>query len=733
MPWHLLCLIGMLWFPLTAQSFTVTETDSIITIATTDYQMRIGKASFQYAFYHPDSRLWLGADTQAGLVYLNAPVNYVSLRGYNPDRVSITVCNTLGVEAQVLIEPFPQSVKINVVLEAGTGPGTLEARTGGLAPAYGLGDHAAGSAGHDTEVSGFSSRHFGALSDGQPSRLVSNFVVFPRQGVACVNMEPTPKRVTVSAQSLVQGVAAGTQIRALYYFFGTPVQLYQAYLAARDREGYTFYKPKYEWFGIGWEAWGALAWNTRSETVKENIDHYLTLGFPLDWMVVGSGFWPKEDATLQSTTSFGRWDTSLYPDPVGFIKYFHDKGLKVILGLRIAFVPHGPYTQEGLDRGFFIKQEGQARLFTLSFPKPDCYLLDAHNPEAVAWYVQLCQQWLAAGIDGFKEDLFGYEPGLLPDDKLDAVNRALMDKGVYVMGRNGYLGSAMDLHRFEDFNYNQNQDRGPVNSLAFAYSGFPYVYPDIVCGKGLHDRSFGDLADATLKTYFVRNAWFAALHPSMSFGYGVWHLQDDAVTRQVLAIAHLHHQLHPYFYSAAVRSAIGGFPYTLTPLPLAYPEDAHVHGRENPRVRGYVWLVNETLLACPLYGDDYATATTRDLYLPAGIWIDYDNGQRYEGPTLLKEFAMPLSKTPLFVGGTGLVVLLEAGKLMARVYDTGFEGTTTFYNRDGQVSTFTIAPHSGHARVRQVKDLTTGKKVKGTWANFAYAFNLVPGHDYRIE
>lgn len=100
-----------------------------------------------------------------------------------------------------------------------------------------------------------------------------------------------------------------------------------------------------------------------------------------------------------------------------------------------------------------------------------------NQAQAVQWYVDLCDKWKSAGVDGYKEDLYGYEIDGLPDDKSDAVNAALMDKGVYIMGRNGYEGSAMDIARFNDFNYNQNQDRGPINGLAFAYSGFPYVYP----------------------------------------------------------------------------------------------------------------------------------------------------------------------------------------------------------------------------------------------------------------
>ena len=59
--------------------------------------------------------------------------------------------------------------------------------------------------------------------------------------------------------------------------------------------------PKYEWFGVGWEAWGALAWDTNQRTVIENVSRYLDLGFPLRWMVIGSGFWPRHEPRFHAT------------------------------------------------------------------------------------------------------------------------------------------------------------------------------------------------------------------------------------------------------------------------------------------------------------------------------------------------------------------------------------------------------------------------------------------------
>src|SRR5699024_1441337 len=109
-------------------------------------------------------------------------------------------------------------------------------------------------------------------------------------------------------------------------------------------------------FGVGWEAFGALGWHTNYHTVTDNVDKYLKLGFPLKWVVDGSGFWPDKPAYF-ATTSFGYWDHKKYPHPKQFIDHFHKEGLKFILGLRIAFIPHGHYTKEGLDKGYFIKKE----------------------------------------------------------------------------------------------------------------------------------------------------------------------------------------------------------------------------------------------------------------------------------------------------------------------------------------------------------------------------------------
>jgi len=732
------------------------EQESII-LTSANYRLRIHKQGFRYQFEHPEGLLFAPAHKQSGLQISegNQPLSHIksaSLESFRDDQAIIKALTESGMSVRIQIDISRDYVKFAVRPER-EGAYSIVARTGGVAPAFGLADHAAtpvyqpastpSARRSTTDLTGFTSDHFRAGSGAGDTRLISNFAIFPKHNFAVVNIEPGIKVVRFTADEMAQGSNNVREMPALYYFVGPPRTIYKTFLDARQREGYKVYQPKYEWFGVGWEAWGALAWDTNQRTVTENVNRYLELGYPLRWMVIGSGFWRRDDENFHATTSFGMWDSKLYPDPRGLIEGFHQRGMKVILGLRIAFITEGPYAQEGVKGGFFLTENNKPKAFTIGFPRKPAYLLDASNEKAVEWYINLCRKWLDYGIDGFKEDLFGYGKYELRDDKIDAVNRRLMDMGVYVMGRNMYLGSPADLHRYNDFNYDQNQDRGPINGLTLAYSGFPYVYPDIVGGTFAENdqRKMPALTDERLKRYYMRNAQYAAVNPSMSVGFAPWNFNDERVSRVLLDATKLHARLHPYIYSAAIDAHRTGFPATLTPLPLAYPDDPNVYQLENTTRRGYQWMIGESLLATPLYGEDYATAETRDVYLPRGKWIDYDTGKVYQGATTLKNFALPIGKTPLFVGGKGVVVEATDGtrddKLAAIVYPIAPRGSLyTFTYRDAQTTSRILNDNVGwNAKTLIVTDETAQRSVpfKYDARTSAFTFELTRGHHYRLS
>jgi alpha-glucosidase (family GH31 glycosyl hydrolase) len=739
-----LWLMGILGFlsECRAMNDVVTEEGNSIVIRQDDLVIKIQKPGFRYSFHRADGVPIVGAHAVSGIQLGQAehlePITKTVYLQSEGQRHCFEVSTQSDLSAKVIITLSEKTARFSIETNTDE-PIAIVARTGPAQPGYGLGDNVANWAcpkgfhspvieGHGTEITGFSNDL--VYSEVPLVRAVCNFVIYPKNGFGLVNMDPFVKIVRSTHEEVAQGSRKTLKMDKLFYFFGTPKQIYREFLKARRENGYDVMLPKYEFFGVGWEAFGALAWRTNQQTVTENVDRYLDAGFPIKWMVVGSGFWKGGgmNGPLAATTSFGMWDEQLYPDPKALIEHFHNRGLKFFIGLRISFTEHGPFTQEGLEKGYFITENGRPKLFKISFPRDPVYLLETQNPEAVRWYADLCDLW---GVDGFKEDLFGFNKYFLRDDLLNPVNIELMKRGYYVMGRNGYLGSQSDLHRIEDFNYDQDQDRGPINSLATAYAGLPFLYPDIV-GGCFGDTEFENEVSQRIKIYLMRNAQWASLHPSMSLGKGPWNYNDPKVESVILEAAKLHDRLHPYFYSQAVRFCNDGFPWPMAPLPIVFHEDSNVDGRGNSTVRGYQWMIGDALLAVPLYGNDYDIATCRDVYLPEGSWVDYDSGKRYSGPTMLKDFELPVGKTPLFVGGTGIVIEQKNGALYGRVYPVIDKAKTVFFHRDANTKSTICINVNDWDNIRCV-DTTKSSTISLTFERHAWQFPFEPGHDCKIE
>lgn len=611
----------------------------------------------------------------------------------------------------------------------------LRFQTAGASPAYGLADHAvylakyehAGGQTFDTDVSGFADDEF--LSGQGISRLVSNFVIYPKQRFAELLIDPTTKIIHTSGSQIVQGVKHTPAKVHLYYFFGDPHDIYRGYLRVRRDAGYKVEMPKYQAFGVGWEAFGALGWDTNAKTVRDSVDRYLQDGYPLTWMVIGSGFWPAEPDSMHETTSFGYWDKTKYPDPKTLIQHFRKKGLAVMLGLRITFIVNGPYSDEGVKYGYFLKENGMAKVYKGGWPKQPYYLLDSHNPAALNWYIDLVKKWQDDGINGWKEDFYGYGGYELRDDKVDPTNNRLFAQKQLIIERNGYLSSNGDLHRINDFNYNQDQDRGPVNALALAYSGFPYVYPDIVGGT-FGENHFSTNRTARMEIYMMRNARWASLHASMGMGEPPWSFRKE-VSDVMLASAQFHTRIAPYLYSNARKTNADGYPWTMTPLPLAFPDDPNVYNREDSKQRGYEWLIGDAMLATPLYGNDYAAAAARDVYLPEGRWMDYDTGKLYEGNQTLKSFEIPVNRTPVFIGGSGITLEKIGNEVRICVYPIGKASKVelTLPESDKVITVRTSAIHT----LATVKVKTTrGEKMDTQTYGHALTFIPRPGSSYVV-
>lgn len=706
----------------------------VVQISSAGISFRLNQQTSQYSFRYQDVET-VRNDAAVGVLLDGKPVHF-ALTHKTLSSLDLQGENTAGKHLRLSVSLKPNRAEL--IAHTEEQGAEVRFQTAGAAPAFGLADHAVWKADAEgnkdkftTDVTGFADDSF---QSGQGiTRLVSNFVIYPKQQFAELLIDPTEKIVHTSADQIVQGVKhSGDKIR-LCYFFGDPHAIYREYLAVRSDAGYKFFLPKYQAFGVGWEAFGALGWETNAKTIRDSVDRYLQDGYPLRWMVIGSGFWPSTPETMHETTSFGLWDPAKYPDPRSLIRHFRDEGLAVMLGLRITFIVGGPYSDEGVRNGYFLKENGKAKIFKGAWPKSPYYLLDAHNPQALNWYLDLVKRWQDYGINGWKEDFYGFGGYNLCDDKVDPVNDRLMSQGDIVIERNGYLSSNGDLHRINDFNYNQNQDRGPVNALAFAYSGFPFVYPDIVGGT-FGEQHFKTDRTPRMEIYMMRNAQWAALHSSMGMGEPPWSF-SSRVADVMLQSAKLHARLASYLYSNARKAYADGYPWTMTPLPLAFPKDDQAYGRENSIDRAYEWMIGDALLAAPLYGDDYETANTRDIYLPEGRWMEFDTGKILQGRRMYRNYPLPSGKTPMFIGGSGITLEEIHGKTEVCIYPIAQDSHTTITLPDNPqeilVQLKGLPPETPWRTIR-VKD-DTGASVVVEKQQYSFSFEPTPGRHYYVE
>ena len=148
-------------------------------------------------------------------------------------------------------------------------------------------------------------------------------------------------------------------------------------------------------------------------------------------------------------------------------------------------------------------------------------------------------------------------------------------------------------------------------------------------------------------------------------------------------------ELMPYTYSIA-HEAVDGKPM-LRALFLDYP-NPYTLGRATQ----YEFLYGPSFLVAPIYKETAADKEGNDIrngiYLPEGQWIDYFNGQVYEGGRILNQFDAPLWKLPVFVKAGAIIPMTKPNNNVSEI-DKGFRayelypGTTstsfTEYDDDG--------------------------------------------------
>ncbi len=717
----LLCLVVVSCADLRKYKKDLTE------VSDDSYKLNIYADDLRIKFSEIGGATLVPDDTISGLFLNGSAVVKSDIQSKSDSSLTLIV-KTMQEEKAMVRVLFQDGIASITVSPESEGINRISMRFGGMPVAHGLGD--AGAFGENFNLVANESQMYEIANNGGTKRWLSTFVIFPKNYFAGVFFDRGKKSVVLGKNTYQLHTEREGQA-TFYFFLGTHREIYAHYKKVRESLGMFDVRPKSRLFELGWESWDALGWNTNQQTVQDVLSEFHEEGYPVRWAVTGSGFW-EEGGT---TTNFGKWGKK-FPDADFFRSWMHQMDVKWMIGLRTNFVPDGgPYvpisdkrdrnlkgdlyhgnhvSDEGLQNGYFVSDADAVPLTYTSrwFPQVPCYLLDGRLQEASHWYVRKYEMWK---VDGIKEDTM-MDIDSLVDIYNNPIERIAQDGGL-VMARNGSFVSPGTLLRINDTRVADMSKRTPINYLQYAACGYPNVYSDVA---GIHNIHNLHDVDAS-----IRHAWMLSLTAGMAVGAipSEWpEVKQEAYKKAV----DFHVSLVPYLFSAAMKSYESGFPYTMTPLDVAFEGSDEVVDVEN-----FQWMVGESILATPLLKDH--SKGHMDIDLPPGIWVDWNTGEKFDGPGTLTDYTIPLENVPCFVGGNGVVITrnTNSDRFTARVYPVGKKSETLFYTLRGAEKYMVTVSTLKHADVKVMNRTTNSYESVSHQKGFV-EFDIVEGQDYLV-
>ena len=404
--------------------------------------------------------------------------------------------------------------------------------------------------------------------------------------------------------------------------------------------------------------WSFGLWMSRNSYTSWDLVHEIARqcrqqGIPADVLHLDTA-WFQEDWNCDL-----RFSPERFQDPKENIERLRREGFRISLW-QYNFVPSRADNLnylEGLARGYFAKDvEGNV------FRHPphrqgswmDDAIIDFSNPEAVAWYGAQIEALMRLGVSSVKTD-FGEG---IPEEAVFHSIAGRRFHNLYSLVYNAAVAGAVKRVSGEDIVWARSGTAGsqryPVHwggdsqcsfsglagtlraALSLGLSGFPFFSHDI---GGFIGRPEAEL--------YIRWAQFG-LFSSHARCHGCgndnsrepWAFGAEAsdIFRKY---AVLRYRLLPYIYNEARRSSASAKPM-IRALVIEWPQDRNVWQIQDQ------YLFGDSLLIAPVL-QPLSVSAVRQIYLPAGRWIDFWTKRSLDskGEWILRE--VDLATMPIFV------------------------------------------------------------------------------------
>lgn len=198
---------------------------------------------------------------------------------------------------------------------------------------------------------------------------------------------------------------------------------------------------------------------------------------------------------------------------------------------------------------------------------------------------------------------------------------------------------------------------------------------------------------------YARWMQFGALTPVFRVHGNLYHqrqpwLYGNTAEEAAKAAIQLRYKLIPYMY-AYERSAYENGNGLVKPLIFDYPSDVNVSNYVD------AWMFGDWLLAAPVVDKGQ---TVKDIYLPAGTWIDYFKGKTYTGGQTISYpiNAETLTDIPLFIKKGAIIPNQKAQDYIGQssvstidvdVFPDSTASSFTYYDDDGATYDYENGEH----------------------------------------
>ena len=367
------------------------------------------------------------------------------------------------------------------------------------------------------------------------------------------------------------------------------------------------------------------------------------------------------------------WNPERYDNPAKMVSDLADMGYKLVVSQDpVISQQNGKQWREADSLGYFTRDTRTGKTYDMPWPwGGNCGVVDFTHPDVADWWGTYQQKPLDIGVRGFWTDMG--EPAWSNEEETDRLfmkhhagmhdeihnvyghtwdkvvteqfNKRNPGKRVFQMTRSAYAG-------MQRYTFGWSGDAGNGNDVLDGWANLAGQIPvGVSAGMGLIpfwscDISgyCGDITDPeAMAQLYIRWMQFGVFNPlsrAHHEGSNVsepWAFGDEAERLSREAIE-LKYRLFPYHYTYARKAHDTGVPMMRATL-LEYPND-----REATKADGQFFM-GEELLVAPVVEKD---AVTKDVYLPEGEWVDYNDKQTVHRGGRWITVDAPLHVIPLF-------------------------------------------------------------------------------------